>query len=75
MTIHHSTLNVKALVGTFKQEKALVEAFYAIVKLQTSRKFVSSSSRRAAQHREGSGAAGGATQCWLVGVGSTVSTL
>ena len=36
-------LNVKAFVGTFNQEKALVGAFSVIVKLQTSRRFVTSS--------------------------------
>ena len=32
MPILHSVLNVKALVGAFNQEKALVEAFSVIVK-------------------------------------------
>ena len=36
-------LNVKALVGTFNQEKALVGAFSVVVQLQTSRRFVLSS--------------------------------
>ena len=31
--IKHSVLNVKALVGTFNQEKALVGAFSVIVKI------------------------------------------
>ena len=35
-------LNMKALVGTFKQEKALAEAFLVIVKLN--QRFVESSS-------------------------------
>ena len=34
---------MKALVGTFNQEKALVGTFFVIVKLQTSQRFVSSS--------------------------------
>ena len=34
-------LIVKALVGTFNQEKALIGTFSKIVKLQTSRRFVS----------------------------------
>ena len=32
MPAYHSVLNVKALVGTFNQEKALVGAFSVIVK-------------------------------------------
>ena len=39
----NSVLNVKALVGAFNQEKALVGTLPMIVKLQTSRRFVSSS--------------------------------
>ena len=35
---------MKALVGTFNQEKAYVEALSVSVKLQTSQRFVSSSS-------------------------------
>ena len=38
-------LNVKAQVGSSNQEKALVRAFSMIVKLQSSRRFVSSSIR------------------------------
>ena len=34
---------MKAVVAFFNQEKALVGAFYMIVKIQTSRRFVSSS--------------------------------
>ena len=34
---------MKALVGTFNQKEALVEAFIVIVQLQTSQRFVSSS--------------------------------
>ena len=34
---------MKALVGTFNQKEALVEAFILIVQLQTSQRFVSSS--------------------------------
>ena len=34
-----SVLNVKTLVGTFNQVKALAGAFYVIVKLQYSRRF------------------------------------
>ena len=30
--VQHSVLNVKALVGTFKQERALVGALFVIVK-------------------------------------------
>ena len=37
-------LNVKAIVASFNQEKALVGAFSVIVQLQTSRRFVLSSS-------------------------------
>ena len=40
----YSVLNVKALVGAFNQEEALLGAFCVIVKLQSSRRFVSSSS-------------------------------
>ena len=32
MPVYHSVLNVKALVGSFNQEKALVGAFSVIVK-------------------------------------------
>ena len=32
MSVYHSVLNVKALVGAFNQEKALVGAFSVIVK-------------------------------------------
>ena len=32
MPVYHSVLNVKALVGAFNHEKALVEAFSVIVK-------------------------------------------
>ena len=32
LQLQHSVLNVKALVGTFNQEKALVGAFSVIVK-------------------------------------------
>ena len=45
MPVAHSVLNVKALVGTFNQKKALGGAFSVIVK--TSRTFVSSSSLNA----------------------------
>ena len=38
-----SVLNEKVLVGAFNKEKALVGAFSVILKLQTSRRFVSSS--------------------------------
>ena len=34
MPVQHSVLNVKVLVGTFNQEKALVGAFSVIVKLR-----------------------------------------
>ena len=34
-SVYNSVLNVKALVGAFNQEKALVGAFSVIVKLQT----------------------------------------
>ena len=37
-------LNVKVAVDIFNWKKALVEAFSVVVKLQTSRRFVSSSS-------------------------------
>ena len=40
-------LNVKGLVGAFNQVKVLLGALSVIVKLQTSRKFVSSSSIQA----------------------------
>ena len=43
MLIYHSVLNVKVLVGAFNQWRALVWAFSVNVKLQTSRRFVSSS--------------------------------
>ena len=39
----HSVLNAKALVGIVNKEKTLIEASM-IVKLETSRRFVSSSS-------------------------------
>ena len=42
MPVQHSVINVKVLVGAFNQEKALVGAFSLIVKLQNSRRFVSS---------------------------------
>ena len=45
--VKHSILNVKALVGAFNQEKALVGAFSVIVK--SSRTFVWSSSRYPSQ--------------------------
>ena len=41
-----SVLNEKVLVGAFNEEKALVGAFSVILKLQTSRRFVSSSTRQ-----------------------------
>ena len=47
MTIQHSAFNVKAPIDTFNQAKALEGALSVIVKLQTSRKFVSSSSIQA----------------------------
>ena len=44
MDVYHSVLNVEALVATLNQEKALVGAFSVIVKLQFSRRLISSSS-------------------------------
>ena len=41
LALRFSVLNEKALVGSFKQEKALAEYFFAIVK--STRTFVSSS--------------------------------
>ena len=51
----NSVLNVKVLVGTFNQEKALVGAVSMIVKLQTSRMLVSSSSGVGRRLRTGAG--------------------
>ena len=42
-TITEKAPIVKVLVGAFNQEKVLVEAFSVIVKLATSRRFLSSS--------------------------------
>ena len=44
--VNARVLNVKALVGAFYKEKALVGAFSVIVKFQTLRRLVSSSTRR-----------------------------
>ena len=51
--VYHSVLNVKALVGVFNQEKALVGAFSVIVKF--SRRSVRSSIVEARLGREGRG--------------------
>ena len=40
-----SYVNVKVLVGEFNQDKALVGAFFMIVKLESLRRFVSSSTK------------------------------
>ena len=45
MPVYNSNfINVKAIVAAFNQEMAQVRAFSVIVKLQTSQRFVSSSS-------------------------------
>ena len=43
LVLQQNVLNVKVLVGTFNQEKALVGAFSVIAELQTSQRLVSSS--------------------------------
>ena len=52
MPVQHTVSNEKALVGAFNQEKALVGAFSMVVKLQTSRRSISSSSTDLPLERE-----------------------
>ena len=53
-----SVLNEKVLVGAFNEEKALVGAFSVILKLQTSRRFVSSSTGHYWMYNSGC--------CWIL---------